>query len=140
MALLEQLVRCWQSLCVPAPEGFGSVSPCIRHMGVHYVRKDEWPLGPILGYDENGNLIFIEYMVSQKDLQEGVSWENLPGIAGRPIDHTNIHFHPKGHRGWEIPHYDIHLYFIKTDAVHHVCPDGVPGAEHGAKVIRYPAR
>ena len=46
-------------------------------------------------------------MITQKDFTEGLSWENLPGVAGKPISHVDITFMPKGHPGHETPHYYI---------------------------------
>lgn len=124
---------------LPAPAGFKQEGPCVAAMGIPYAREGEWPLGPILGYDEQGNLIFLGYMITQKEFQEGVSWESLPGIAGRTIDHIDITFMPEGHPGHEVPHYDIHLYFISLEAKARICPDGYKG-KFGAKVIRYQPR
>ncbi len=33
--------------------------------------------------------------------------------AGATVDHMDITFHPEGHPGlYEVPHWDIHIYFI----------------------------
>ncbi|MGO4888044.1 hypothetical protein ACJ2A9_09825 [Anaerobacillus sp. MEB173] len=39
----------------------------------------------------------------------------MDGMRGLPsplINHTNIEFLPEGHEGFEVPHYDIHHYFV----------------------------
>jgi len=107
---------------LPAPAGFEQVSPCIPFMGVHYAKKETMPLGPILGYDEKGKLIFLEYMISQKDFAAGKTWPRLPGLAGRSIEHIDIEFLPKGHEGFEQPHYDLHFYFVAHQEHMKICP------------------
>lgn len=123
---------------VPAPAGFVQVSPCVAQMGAHYARTSELPFGPILGYDPNGKLIFFEYMISQKEFSEGISWKDLPGVAGRAVDHVDIDFNPRGHEGYEVPHYDLHFYFISTEEEHGLCPNGIK-VEHGPTVVEYKA-
>lgn len=120
---------------IPAPVGFAQVGPCVTAMGIPYARKGEWPLGPILGYDEKGKLVFVEYMVDQKEFQEGVSWEALPGVAGRAINHIDISFMPEGHPGHEVSHYDIHLYVISPEEKCRIRPDGFK-AKFGERVVR----
>ncbi len=110
---------------LPAPDGFVPLSPCVAQMGAHYARKSEMPLGPILGYDEQGRLIFFEYMISRKAFQTGITWTNLPGLAGRSVDHIQIDYNPHGPPGFTVPHYDIHLYLISADAQRQVCPNGL---------------
>lgn len=107
---------------LPAPAGFGKVSGCIPFMGFHYAKKATMPLGPILGYDEKGKLIFLEYMIAQKDFAAGKSWTNLPGLAGKSVHHIDIDFLAKGHEGFEEPHYDVHFYFVSHEEHMKICP------------------
>jgi hypothetical protein len=100
------------------------------------VRKTEWPLGPILGYDDRGNLIFLEYMIAQDDFQKGISWENLPGITGKTVNHVDVSFMPEGHPGLEKPHYDIHMYFISHEAESRLCPSGFK-PKFGSPAVKY---
>jgi hypothetical protein len=123
---------------LPAPHGFRQLSPCIAQMGVHYAREGELPLGPILGYDDGGRLIFFEYMISREEFEKGVTWMNLPGLAGHSVDHLQIDYNPHGHEGFPVPHYDIHLYLISVEAQQQVCPNGIQ-AEAATHVIRYAA-
>jgi hypothetical protein len=78
-------------------------------------------------------------MITQNDFTEGLSWEHLPGVAGKTIDHVDITFMPQGHPGHEKPHYDIHLYFISATDKAQICPDGETG-KTGEKVLRYSRR
>jgi len=41
---------------LPAPKGFTAFGSCVTQMETHYACKGEWPLGPILGYDQQGRL------------------------------------------------------------------------------------
>lgn len=67
---------------------------------------------------EEGKLIFIEQMIVKKHLDEGKSFVDLEGMKGLPspaVNHTNIGFIPTGHKGFEVPHYHIHPYFISPE-------------------------
>jgi len=66
---------------------------------------------------------FVEIMVSQADLAAGKSWtEVLRPLKGHAIDHVDIEFLPKGHEGYEVPHYDIHAYFAPHPEHLRYCP------------------
>ncbi len=57
-------------------------------------------------------------MISQEELVAGKSWPTLVGMEGLPpVNHTSILFEKNGHPGFEVPHYDIHLFFISPDEV-----------------------
>ncbi len=107
---------------LPAPPGFAQASNCVAHEGVHYVRREEKALSPILAYDEGGKLVSLEYIIPQKSLRAGASWRGLPGVAGRPIDHVDIDFYPTSRRGNATPYYSVHLYFIDGKAQQRICP------------------
>lgn len=96
------------------PEGTVQISPSVPGMGEHWANPQELPLGPIYGV-EDGKLVFLEQMIDHAALVEGKSWTNILGMKGLPspaVDHTDIEFQPNGHEGFEVPHYDIHHYFV----------------------------
>lgn len=108
------------------PKGTVQISPVVPQMGEHWTNPNEDIL--YLGNDDpvfkaiygvyQGKLVFIEQMISQKYLVQGKSFTNFAGMKGLPspaIDHSNIEFVPQGHEGYEIPHYDIHHYFISPE-------------------------
>ncbi len=85
-------------------------------MGMHWANPQagDAPMGPIYGVYK-GKLVFIEYMIAQEDFIQGKSHVNLGGMKGLPmprIEQTDIEFQPKGHPGFEVPHYDVHNYFV----------------------------
>lgn len=97
------------------PEGVVQVSPVVPGMGEHWANPADLPLGPIYCVHE-GKIVCLEFMISQEDFAAGKSWPALTGTDGLPpVDHTNIGFEPHGHEGYEIPHYDIHLYFLSPE-------------------------
>ena len=115
--------------CAPAapklelPEGTVPLSPVIPAMGEHWANPDQLPLGPIyLVY--KGEVIGIEYMWSEDMMQEvsiptpeGPEVFNalVPLPVGVTVDHVDVAFMPHGHDGFEVPHRDIHMYFITPE-------------------------
>ena len=94
------------------PEGTIQVSPVIPGMGEHWANPGDLPLGPIYCVHE-GKIVCLEFMMPQEEFSAGKSWTDLSGIPDLPsIDHVNIDFEANGHEGFEVPHYDVHLYFI----------------------------
>ena len=62
--------------------------------------------------------------ISQADFQAGKSWRELTGLKNLPsIDHVNMSFEPKGHEGYEVPHYDMHIYFVPPAALEAIKPE-----------------
>ncbi len=97
------------------PEGVQQLSPVVPGMGEHWANPADLPLGPIYCVFE-GKIVCIEFMMAQEDFAAGESWPDLRGMEGLPpVNHVNIGFEPQGHKGYEIPHYDMHLYFLSTD-------------------------
>lgn len=99
------------------PEGSIQLTPVVPAMGEHWANLQDMPIGPIYGVYK-GKLVFIEYMVAQDDFVKGVSHTNLGGMKGLPspsVVQTDIEFQEHGHEGFEIPHYDIHAYFITDE-------------------------
>jgi hypothetical protein len=107
---------------LPPPPGFSQASHCVAREGVHYIRKEGKTLSPILAYDEKGKMVSLEYIVALRDLQTGVSWKGLPGVAARPVDHIDIDFYPTGREGNPAPYYSVHLYFINVGEQEQICP------------------
>lgn len=108
------------------PAGALMLSPCIQGMGEHWAALKDMPVGPIYGV-YNGKLIFTEVMLDQKFFAEGKSLPDvLKPLPGYAINHVDIEFHPKGHQGFPIPHYDVHAYFVSHAEHMHYCPDGAP--------------
>lgn len=99
------------------PEGSIQLTPVVPAMGEHWANLQDMPIGPIYGV-YNGKLVFIEYMIAQEDFIKGVSHTNLGGMKGVPspsVVQSDIEFQEHGHEGFEIPHYDIHAYFITDE-------------------------
>jgi len=83
-------------------------------MGQHWGNPAELPIGPIYGV-EKGKLVFIEQMILQDDFTNGVNHVDIPGMKGMPsppIVHSDFELVPNGHPGFEVPHYDVHHYFV----------------------------
>jgi hypothetical protein len=107
------------------PAGAVRVSKCIAGMGEHWVNPKNAPNGPIYGV-WHGKPVFTEMMLSVKQLAAGVSYANLRALPGYGVDHVDFEFEPHGHRGFPVPHYDLHLYYVSPAAQARICPDGVP--------------
>jgi hypothetical protein len=58
-------------------------------------------------------------MIRQEAFIKGESFERLAlGMRGKlpPVDHVEMTFMPQGHKGFEVPHYDLHMYFVPPAA------------------------
>jgi hypothetical protein len=93
-------------------------------MGEHWADLKD-PNKPIYG-TVNGKVIFSEIMVPLAVLNKGFNEPNLAALPGHHIDHVAIEWHPKGHDGMPIPHYDVHAYFISLAEQRALCPNGIP--------------
>ena len=63
-------------------------------------------------------------MITQEEFTAGQSWPALIGVEGLPpVDHFSIGFEAAGHEGFEVPHYDIHLYFLPPEEMAKVQPE-----------------
>ena len=105
------------------PANFKKVSSLVRFpdwapgLGTLYVDPSTLPIGPYLGYNHQGKLVNIIYMVPLKDLDAHKNFETLGGVAaGMKINHTDIQYNP-GHPGVEEPHYHIVQWSISPAAV-----------------------
>ncbi len=100
------------------PKGTVKVSGVVPGMGEHWANPKDLPLGPIYCV-MNGRVTCMEYMISQADFQAGKSWTELTpwfeGTAQPGVDHMEFNFVPNGHEGYEIPHYDVHMYFVSPE-------------------------
>ena len=105
------------------PEGTIQLEPFpVPAMGEHWANPAEMPIGPIYGVFQD-KLIFIEYMIPHDDFINGVSHVNLDGMKGVPspaVVQTDVEYQPVGHPGFEIPHFDIHAYFISDEEQHKI--------------------
>ena len=100
------------------PDGVIQVSPVVPGMGEHWADPKNLPLGPIYCVIE-GKLTCMEYMISQSDFQAGKSWTELrpwfDGAAQPGVDHMEFNFEARGHEGYAVPHYDVHMYFVSPE-------------------------
>jgi hypothetical protein len=111
------------------PDGTVKVSGVVPGMGEHWANPKDLPLGPLYCVYK-GKVVCLEYMISQADFAAGKSWPELTGLKNLPpINHIHVGFEAKGHEGYEIPHYDIHIYFASPEAMKSIKP-----AEAEAKI------
>ncbi|MFC5406060.1 hypothetical protein [Cohnella soli] len=101
------------------PEGTVQITPLVPAMGEHWSNPQagDLPTGPIYGVYK-GKLVFLEYMVAQEDFVAGKNHVNVPGMKGYPspsVVQFDLEFQEHGHEGFEVPHYDIHAYFISDE-------------------------
>jgi len=98
------------------PAGVVPFGGCIPTMGYHNALPNNVPFGPIYGWYD-GKPIFSEIMVPKTAFEQGKSWnEELQPLPGYAIDHVDIWYEAHGHPGYEVPHYDIHAWYVKHDA------------------------
>lgn len=105
------------------PASFKKVSSLVKlpdflpGLGTLYVDPSTLPVGPFLGYNHQGKLVNIVYMVPLKDLEDHKNFEGIGGVAaGLKLNHTDIQYNP-GHPGVEEPHYHIVQWLISSAAV-----------------------
>ena len=110
------------------PNGWFAASPVIPMMGQHYVNRDLMPLGPIILTSSDGTLLGIEYMFTLDMMDnktemspEGmVNFLQISNLMVRipdlnieaVVDHIDVEYLPGGHDGFEVPHFDVHIYFV----------------------------
>lgn len=102
------------------PANFKKVSTLVRlpdwlpGLGTLYVEPASLPAGPYLGYNHDGQLVNVTYMLSSKELDQHKDWNDLgQKIANLDlkVDHTSVNFNP-GHPGLQEPHYHITQWLI----------------------------
>jgi hypothetical protein len=103
------------------PAAFKKVSTLVKlpdflpGLGTLYVEPSTLPVGPFLGYDRNGKLVNVTYMVPLKQIEDHKAMNDLGTAAkGVKIDHTDIYYNA-GHPGVEEPHYHIVQWLISQD-------------------------
>jgi len=97
------------SALVPLPD-------YIPGLGTLYVDPATLPVGPFLGYDRQGRLVNITYMIPLADLTKEKAFTGLgANLSGLPVDHTDVVFNP-GHPGVPEAHYHITLWLVDTAA------------------------
>ena len=99
------------------PKDVIQLSGVVPGMGEHWANPADMPIGPIYGVS-NGKVIFLEFMIDQDSFKTGKSFLELASKAGielPPVDHVDFNFEPQGHEGYEVPHYDVHMYFVSHD-------------------------
>ncbi len=124
---------------VTLPEGYEQASPVVPTMGEHWVNFAEFgaqaqaqeTMGPIY-LVHKGEVIGVEYMWSSDMMQEmsiptpegPEVFEALPPLpVGATVDHVNVAFFPEGHEEFEVPHWDIHMYFITEEEQAAIMPE-----------------
>lgn len=117
---------------VTLPKEAIKLSELVPTMGEHWANPATLPVGPIyLVHDEE--VIGAEYMFTT-DLMEEVTistpegeetFKHLPGLpVDAYVNHMEIAFMPQGHEGFEVPHFDVHLYFISAEERQELVPHG----------------
>ncbi len=87
------------------------ISPHVPHMGAHWARESDLPVGPIYCVIE-GRVVCIEYMFTMEAFRSGTDWLALaPGIQTPPISHIDLEFKPEGVGPAPVPLYQLHIYF-----------------------------
>jgi hypothetical protein len=106
------------------PAGYVMVSPCVQGMGEHWANPSNLQ-APIYGtYD--GKVVFSELMIPKAQFEKGFNYADLSALPGHSINHVDIEYHPHGHEGMAIPHYDIHAYYVAHAQHDAYCPNGAP--------------
>jgi len=110
------------SMTAPPGAPFEKVSKLVQlpdylpGMGTLYVDPKTLPVGPFLGYNHEGKLVNITYMVPVEDLESHKAFTNLgASVAGLRVDHTELQYN-LGHPGVEKPHYHITEWLISEAA------------------------
>lgn len=102
------------------PPNFKKVSTLVNlpdwlpGLGTLYVDPSTVPVGPYLGYNHNGKLVNVVYMISIKDFDQHKNLHNLGehvAHMGLKVDHTDVDYNP-GHPGVPVPHYHITQWLI----------------------------
>ncbi len=107
---------------VTLPKEAVELSELVPGMGEHWANPANLPVGPIyLVHDEE--VIGVEYMFTT-DLMKEITvpgpkgeetFKHLPGLpVGAYVNHMEIEFMSQGHEGFEVPHFDVHVYFISA--------------------------
>ncbi len=110
---------------VNPPAGFKKVSTLVHlpdwlpGLGTLYVNPASLPTGPYLGYNHNGQLVNVVYMIPIKDFDQHKSLNDLGekvAEMGLKVDRTSVQYNP-GHPGLQVPHYHIIEWLISPAQV-----------------------
>ncbi len=105
---------------VNPPANFKKVSTLVRlpdwlpGLGTLYVDPASLPVGPYLGYNHNGQLVNVVYMITLKDFNQHKNLNDLGekvAQMGLKVDHTSVDYNP-GHPGMQEPHYHVIEWLI----------------------------
>jgi len=83
-------------------------------LGTLYIDPATAPVGPYLGYNHNGRLVNVIYMISIKDFDQHKDLNDLGqkvSHMGLKVNHTSVNYNP-GHPGMQEPHYHIIEWLI----------------------------
>lgn len=103
------------------PEDFVPIGDHQKYKTQHWVKPKDWPVGPTIQSRE-GEVVSVEFRIAKRDFERGFSWGLVYPEALRhlPVDHVDIDMVGAGHFGFEIPHYEVHAYFVPHSA-HGAC-------------------
>jgi hypothetical protein len=82
------------------PAKFVKVADALKNPGMAFIPGlgELWvdpatlPAGPFLGYDKQGRLVNVTYMLPMKDFDKNKAWNGLgAAVAGKAVDHTDVH-------------------------------------------------
>ncbi|OOG22677.1 hypothetical protein B1C78_14405 [Thioalkalivibrio denitrificans] len=99
---------------MPPPAPYAQVSRLlplpefIPGLGTIFVAPDTLPAGPFLGYDRDGRLSATIYMTPLKDLEGGISFDDL-AVGNSNVVSVDIYYNA-GHPGVEAPHAHVVLF------------------------------
>lgn len=116
---------------VTLPPEYQQLTPVIPGMGSHWANLADMPLGPILLLTEDSKILGVEYMYSE-DMLEDVTIQTPEGpeyfkaLSGLKISlpelgiektvvYADVGFMGHGHEGFDVPHWDLHFYFVSQD-------------------------
>ena len=107
------------------PPNFTKVSTLVRlpdwlpGLGTLYVDPATLPVGPYLGYNHNGQVVNVIYMIPLKDFEQHKDLNNLGhniSDMNLKVTHTSVVYNP-GHPGMQEPHYHFIEWLITPTQV-----------------------
>jgi hypothetical protein len=107
------------------PTNFKKVSTLVRlpdwlpGLGTLYVDPATLPVGPYLGYNHNGQVVNVIYMIPLKDFEQHKDLNNLGHNIAEidlKVNHTSVVYNP-GHPGMQEPHYHFIEWLITPTQV-----------------------
>jgi hypothetical protein len=93
------------------PAGTQPIGGCVPTMGYHYVLPKDNPRGPIYGFYK-GKATFTELMLTNAEMLKADWNDALKPLPGYAIDHVDIWYEKRGHPGYEVPHFDVHAWYV----------------------------